>query len=374
MGGRTVSTCPPKRRPPAPPGMQPVWNGEYWVLDDWKPDGNVGTGDLLEKLNARIFSPAKKPDEPKARFSLAGVPICTPGNLTTFAAQPKAGKTAATGAMMASAFGLDGNDYLGFRSGNQDGHAIVHFDTEQSTFDHWQIVDRARRRASVKIPEWLRSYCVTGWPAKDIRAALPLALAEAAQKFGGVHSMILDGAADAVADVNSAEESNEFVAELHALAIRYDCPIVCVIHLNPGSDTKTRGHLGSQLERKAETNLRLEKDDDEISTIWADKNRRKSIPKKTAPCFAWDENEHMHISVDNPATAKAEAKSEARHATMLQDAQMIFAHGECSFGDAIAAIEKKFVLERGGARRRLEEWEKAGIVTRPSRGQYALKP
>jgi hypothetical protein len=34
--------------------------------------------------------------------------------------------------------------------------------------------------------------------------------------------------------------------------------IVGVIHFNPGGE-KTRGHLGSQLERKAETNLRLDK-------------------------------------------------------------------------------------------------------------------
>ena len=38
----------------------------------------------------------------------------------------------------------------------------------------------------------------------------------------------------------------------HQLAIEYDCVFMTVLHENPNSDFgKTRGHLGSQLSRKA---------------------------------------------------------------------------------------------------------------------------
>ena len=374
--------CPPKRKTQRPhllPHMKPgdlYFDGRYWCAPDPAGDGaenQIGETDLRLKLNARIFLPAKKPIEPKPRFFLADIGICTAGNLTTISAQAKAGKTAAIGAMIAGVFGNDDRDFLGFKSENPNGLAVIHLDTEQSTFDHWKIIDTARRRAGAKIPGWLRSYCVTGFSSSETRASIPMLLNEAAQKYGGVHSLILDGAADAVADVNSAEESNAFVSELHALAIQYDCPIICVIHLNPGSDFKTRGHLGSQLERKAETNLKLEKGEDEISVIWADKNRRKSIPKKSGPCFAWSEDEHLHVAVDNPAEAKADAKNESRRATMLQDAELIFAHGKnLPFRDVVASIEKRFALQRAGARRRLENWRQAGIIERCETGFYSL--
>jgi hypothetical protein len=65
--------------------------------------------------------------------------------------------------------------------------------------------------------------------------------------------------ADFVLDVNSSKDCPEFVTRLHRLAIEYDTLIVCILHLNPGSDSKSRGHLGSQLERKSETVLRIER-------------------------------------------------------------------------------------------------------------------
>jgi AAA domain len=362
---------------PTPKHERVYWDNveKLWYRNDLSNGNADGLIDLREKLNARIFSPTRRPKEPRSPFSLAGIGICTAGNITTLAAQAKAGKSAAIGAMIAATLGIAERNFLGFNSTNPKGLALVHLDTEQSVFDHWQLIERARQRAGVsKILAWLRSHCVTGFSYQEIREAIRLTLDDAAQKFGGVHSLILDGAADAVADVNSAEESNEFVSELHALAIQYECPVICAIHLNPGSDFKTRGHLGSQLERKAETNLKIEKDDDEISTIWADKNRRKSIPKKTAPCFAWDEQAGMHVSVENPSEAKAEAKSNAKREAMMQAAGIIFARDKSprAHKEIVRLLCDKFQLQTSGARRRLETWFDSGVVTKNESGFYTL--
>lgn len=335
----------------------------------------AGADSLTARLTARIYSPANKPKEPTPRFYLAGVGVCTPGNLTAISAAPKAGKTAAIGGMIAASFAKLERDCLNWTSENVSGLALVHFDTEQCPFDHWQLIKRAIRRAGVSAaPDWLQSYCVTGFSHKDICEAIELSLDMAAQKFGGIHSFILDGVADAVADVNDPAESNKFISELHALAIQYDCPIIGVIHLNPGSQ-KTRGHLGSQLERKAETNLQLEKDDEEISKIWADKNRRASIPKKSAPCFAWDDLRHMHVTVENPAEAKADAKRELKLATAREAAGRMFAQGNKSalnHGELVQRICAADKLHESGSRRRVEKWFHDGIVIKDDAGFYHL--
>ena len=110
---------------------------------------------------------------------------------------------------------------------------------------------------------------------------------------------LLDGGADLLIDPNDPAESFSFVDELHQLAIRYVTVILSIIHENPsgGEIGKTRGHFGSQLERKAETNLRLQKDkDDGVTTIFAEKARHAHIPKALGPRFVWSEDEHMHVT------------------------------------------------------------------------------
>ncbi|MDR3409673.1 MAG: AAA family ATPase, partial [Formivibrio sp.] len=302
---------------------------------------------------------------------------CTPGNLTTISAQAKAGKSAAIGAMIASTFAADGADCLGFVSENPEGFAVVHLDTEQSRYDHWQGIQRAVRRAKVNgAPSWLRSYSLTGFPAADVRASIRILTAKAAKEFGGVHSVFIDGIADAAPDVNDASETSSLIIDLHELAIEFDCPILNIIHVNPGSDFKTRGHLGSQLERKSETNLRLEKDGDEISVIWADKNRRAPIPKTSGPCFCWNEDAGMHTSVQNPSEAKAEARTDARRMEMQREAQTVFAEGENPFRhtDLVSKMEVSLGMSAVGAKKKLARWVVSQVVTIQPSGLYTLTP
>ena len=335
------------------------------------------TPDLIQRLAQRIYSLKSKPPKPVSRFWVANVQICTPGNLTTISAQAKAGKSAAIGAMIASTFAGSGTDCLGFVAENPDGFAVVHIDTEQCLFDHWEGIQRAIRRAKVaSAPSWLRSHCLTGFSAADVRIAIRVLISQAAKQCGGIHSVFIDGIADAVPDVNDAEATSSLITELHELAIEFDCPILNIIHVNPGSDFKTRGHLGSQLERKSETNLRL-KHDDGISVIFADKNRRAPIPEKSGPCFTWGNEAAMHVSVENPAETKAEAKSDAKRSAMQTDAQKVFADGkksELRHKQLVELVATAFKLKPQGARRRVETWLDSQIVSKNDAGFYIFSP
>lgn len=226
--------------------------------------GSSRTQKLRARLLERRFDVSAPPPEPTPRFLINGKAVCTPGNLTNLIAQAKAGKSAFTGVMLAAAicaeFGVEDRDTLGVRATAPGRKRLLHLDTEQSPFDHDAHIRRALRRAGVSTPpEWLASFGLAGFSADELRESLRLGWSDA-QAAGGVFAVIIDGTADLVNDVNDPKECNAFVAELHDLAIRHDCPIVNVVHENPGQDGgKMRGHLGSQLERKAESNLRLRK-------------------------------------------------------------------------------------------------------------------
>ena len=278
--------------------------GEYQGEDVEQPQPS-----LIERLAPRAYSPMVKPIEQPPRYFLNGVPICYSQNLTTFSAQAKAGKTAALNAVIASTFAAQDADCLGFTSQNPKGFAVVHIDTEQCQFRHWIGIQRLIRRARVDAaPEWLRSFYLKGLSVDEIRQSIRLLTKQAAEQFGGVHSVIIDGTGDTVHNVNDIPECNGIISELDSITMEFDCPILNIIHLNPGSTEKTRGHLGSYLERKSETNLKLEKDDNGVSVMWAKQNRDAPILKNTAPRFAWSEELQMHVSVQNLKVAKADAQ------------------------------------------------------------------
>lgn len=325
---------------------------------------------LLNRLKSRRFSPDAEFLKPDPRFFLGSVTVCTAGNLTTISGQVKQGKSAAIGAMMASPFAKQDCDCLGFSSSNPNEFALLHIDSEQAPYDHSELVKRLSGRSQKPIPPWLQSYCLTGYQADDIRCAIPILMAQARKDFGGVHSLFIDGSADCVNDVNDPAESNSFVAELHGLAIKFDCPIVCVIHLNPGSEFKTRGHLGSQLERKAETNLKIEKDDDR-SIIWSDKNRHAPILKHSAPRFAWSDSSSMHVSVQSIASSKDELKL----ATLKIEAQAVFdsvSKSHLRWAEFIEAYSKSCHLTPPTARRHLESMIHARILKKNLVGFYEM--
>jgi len=261
----------------------------------------------LRLLASRQFNPHIEPPPLRPIYTLDDKVICTPGNLSSITSAIKTGKSSVINAAMASSFPHNGDcDLLGFESANPKGLAIVHCDSEQARDDHWHQINRAVRRVHLKAPPpWFYSYCLTGLGHKAALACYLEAIRIATDKHGGILSTFLDGLADFVSDVNDAAECNAFVAQLQDLAMQYECPTIGVIHFNHGTD-KTRGHLGSQFERKAETNLRLDKTNG-ITTIWSEKQRRAPIPKGTGPSFQWDDEAQMHLSCD-PSLASTTAQ------------------------------------------------------------------
>jgi hypothetical protein len=276
----------------------------------------LGRNSLAEMLAGRRFDSAHPPPEPAAVVSLGGVVIATPENLMMIQAKVKAGKTAALGGLLASTMARDGGDCLGFESDNPHGWAVLHFDTEQSRFDHHKVIARALRRAGREVPPaWFRSYYLKGLPPDQIMSAVRQQLAAGKKECGGVLLAVIDGIGDCCVDVNDPAEAFMLVSSLEALAVEYATVIVCVLHENPGSEIgKTRGHLGSQLERKAETPLRLEKDAEGVTVMYSERARSAHITKDQGPRFAWSGEQGMHVSVEKTAATKTSAKQDRLHA------------------------------------------------------------
>ena len=335
----------------------------------------VDAGDSKpDLLSPRCFNWQIVPEKPLPVLKLGDKTIATVGNLFNVQALPKAGKSAAVAAMIAAPIAANriGPDTLGFSAENPEGKALIHFDTEQSTYDHDQLIRRALKRAwATEPPPWLMSYCVTDLDIGQRKQALRDAVDKATAEHGGVFAILIDGIADFCISPNDDAEAFALVGNLHAMAMQLGCAIGTVLHENPGGGEsgKTRGHLGSQLERKVETNLRLAKDADGITSLWAERARHCHLPKEQATCFQWSDEVGMHVSCGTAG----EIRSAANRGKMEGDADRVFGSADAlTYTDLAEAIADAFTLQPRASKDRIKKWAAEGIITKQSDGRYRI--
>ena len=264
-------------------------------------------------------------------------------------------------------------DTLGVHSSNPTRAALIHFDTEQSPYDHHAVIVRALQRAGRPSPDWLRSYSLADVGIVERMGLLRFELEAAKEAHGAIHSVFLDGVADLCHDPNDPQEAFALVGELHRLAICYDTAVLCVLHENPGSEIgKTRGHLGSQLERKAETNLRLAKDGEGITVVFAERARHAHIPREQGQRFKWCDDAKMHVATASAAETKGSVKRELLHALAVEVFRDVPAGVGLTWKETHERIKKiEGLKSQSGARKKFDALLAAKVI-RKSAEKYRL--
>lgn len=237
-----------------------------------------------------------------------GSGIAAPRNITAISAQAKAGKTAFINMLAGGAISTDGlcDMFGGIRVvPNDTGKAVLIFDTEQDEADQQYNVRTILKRAVLTTtPENLLSYNIRQLSMNEYKNITD-AICEAANvSFGGIHTIFIDGVADYIKDVNSIEQATEIREYFVHLAIKYDCPVILVIHQNPGS-TKERGHLGSEIQRKCYGIIGITKDGD-LST--AKNNFTRKAGELEPIHFKYSKETGYHVQVDAPANSVQASK------------------------------------------------------------------
>lgn len=188
-------------------------------------------------------------------------PIGTYGNFSFIQAAPKHNKTFLVSLLSAAYLGGNSKRFCGKIKGHRGSRKILHFDTEQGEF-HAQTVFRRVLDMTGVGTDIYKTYGLRAQGYKDRLNIIKVAL-DNNQDAGLV---IIDGLADLVGDVNNMEESNSLVQEIMSLTQMYKVHVLTVIHTNSGSDKPT-GHLGSAMEKKAETQIQLERDENDSKII-----------------------------------------------------------------------------------------------------------
>ena len=193
---------------------------------------------------------------PPEALRVNGSTIGTLGNFSASTGKAKSKKTFNVSAIVAAA--LTNREVLCYSASfPDDKRKVIYIDTEQSKFHCQKVMKRILHLAELPVdvdcPNLLFVAMRELSPEKR-RTVIDYMLSN----ISGIGLVVIDGIRDLMYDINNPTESTEIINLLMRWSSSYNLHIHTVLHLNKGDDN-TRGHIGTELNNKAETVLQVTK-------------------------------------------------------------------------------------------------------------------
>lgn len=221
---------------------------------------------MEQRLSKWLVDPTKELPEVHPLISIDGNCVCSRGNISAICGEAKSKKTFLTSALVASAMAMPITSLNNFKNVNKNmDMRVLWVDTEQSEMHVHRVVDRIMTMTGAKLSGSKREPRLETLKLREAspseRCAILMDAIEHYGSFLPFDLIVIDGIADLQRNTNDLEESDALVNALMRLSTETNTHIICVLHTNPGSD-KARGHLGSSLQRKAESVLYVHRNGD----------------------------------------------------------------------------------------------------------------
>lgn len=255
---------------------------ELYQRYDFEPIKIESTPKDLEKLEAELMlnkldveDKIEKPPtilsvREKVATSSVLIPVLSCGDLSLLQGLQKSKKTFFTSSIAVSLLNNDVHNKL--HSSMPFGRdRFAFFDTEQSPY----YAQKTNRRIYLTSKSSNFDY----FALRDKNPTQRRELIEYYLKKNHQCSFIfIDGIVDLLYDFNDLKECTELVQWVMSITKKYNVHCLMILHENIGSG-KARGHIGTMLSQKAETVLKIEKDENDTarSTISAKDTRGKGF-------------------------------------------------------------------------------------------------
>jgi hypothetical protein len=210
--------------------------------------------DLVEeKLQPYIVDMTKELPEQQPLISIDDCCVCSRGNISAICGEAKSKKTFLASALVASAMAVPYSKLDNFKNVSKDTNInVLWVDTEQGERHVRRVIERITTMTGAKLGGAIAEPRLTTLKLRELDPEKRLEVVMDTIHHYSFDLIVIDGIADLQRNTNNLEESDALIGTLMALSTTTNTHILCVLHTNPGSD-KARGHLGSALQRKAET-------------------------------------------------------------------------------------------------------------------------
>ena len=329
---------------------------------------------MLKSCQIDFSNPPEKVEEV---ISVNDVPLGTQGNLLCITGGEGTGKSNYVAALVAGSLGKHNAniDMLGISvCENISNKAVLLYDTEQSEVQLYKNTCSLLKRAHCypNMPQHFNAFYLTAMSRKERLLSIEQSMDMYYHQYGGIHLVVIDGIADLIRSANDEMESIAIIDKLYRLAGIYKTCIVCVLHFVPNG-MKLRGHIGSELQRKAAAILSIEKDENPvISVVKALKVRDGSPLDVPLMQFTWNKELAMHCYCGEKPREEKEKRKEKE---LLYVAQDIFSRQKhITYIDLCDQIQAFLDVKERTAKSYIKFMrEKEIIIKDPSNQSYFIK-
>ena len=223
-----------------------------------------------------MLSLEKEYEQEPEVLKIGEVAIGTLGNFSASIGKAKSKKTFNVSAMVAAA--LSGKEVLNYTTDFPKGkNRILYIDTEQSQNHCMIVMHRIMKLAELPTNENCDRFYFLALRKFNPKERLAI-IDDAISQIEGLGFVVIDGIRDLVYDINSPSEATCVISKLMQWTDEYQIHLHTILHQNK-SDENARGHIGTEINNKAETVIQLEKDKDDsnISKVESVHTRSKDF-------------------------------------------------------------------------------------------------
>lgn len=237
-------------------------------MDYMKDNREISAEEAVILWQASRLSLSRSYEKAPEILKVHGSVIGTLGNFSASIGKAKSKKTFNVSAIVAAAL-KNGTVLRYVAELPEDKRKILYVDTEQSPYHCLKVMKRILRMAGLpddRDNEHLEFLALRKYtPEQRIRI-----VEQAIYNTPDIALVIIDGIRDMVYDINSPGESTRIISKLMQWTDDRQIHIHTILHQNKG-DENARGHIGTELNNKAETVLQITKSqqDGNISEVKA---------------------------------------------------------------------------------------------------------
>jgi hypothetical protein len=212
------------------------------------------------KINNYLFDlQASLPDE-EIVISIQGKNVGSINNAVVITGKPKSRKSVVAHAVIGAA--LSKLPCLGIEC-NINNNDVILIDTEQSKHDLFKSLTRMKNLINFStFPSNLKVYSFRQLNPDKIKAGI----SEILQVNKKVKLIIIDGGLDLINNMNDIEETKATIDFIKEMLTTYNICLVMILHQSKSTNF-TIGHFGSFMDRFAQSNIQVTKDDKGNSSI-----------------------------------------------------------------------------------------------------------
>lgn len=221
---------------------------------------------------------------PEVALKIENAIIGTLGNILSIIGKAKSRKSFFIGMAVSAAVAKDNVISVLINELPSTQRNVLYFDTEQGKWHVQKALKRICTITGIVEPKNLKTY--------GLRALNPIERAElieyAIYNTPELGIIFIDGIKDLITSINDEEQATMIVSKLMKWSEEKNILIVTVLHQNKG-DNNARGHIGTELNNKAETVLSISKSpENELVSIVSAEMCRNIEPESFA--FEIDQN------------------------------------------------------------------------------------